>query len=142
MRASPFCPVWRNSSLTCLPIAGQWSPAPPSASLSVRLAAGGIPLPSRLVAAEHVTRGKPHPEPFLAGAALLGVSPSDCVVFEDSASGAIAGRAAGCIVVATTFSHRAESLEAADYIVRDLAGVSVAVNGEMLALEFTPLERA
>ena len=108
----------------------------------VRLAAGGIPLPSRLVAAEHVTRGKPHPEPFLAGAALLGVSPSDCVVFEDSASGAKAGRAAGCIVVATTFSHRAESLEAADYIVRDLAGVSVAVNGEMLALEFTPLERA
>ncbi len=107
----------------------------------VRLAAGGILLPSRLVAADHVTRGKPHPEPFLAGAAMLGVAPSDCVVFEDSASGAKAGRAAGCTVVATTFSHRAESLEAAHYIVRDLTGVSATRNGEKLALELRPIER-
>ena len=107
----------------------------------VRLAAGGILLPSRVVAADHVTRGKPHPEPFLAGAAMLGVAPSDCVVFEDSASGAKAGRAAGCTVVATTFSHRAESLEAAHYIVRDLTGVSVRADGEKLALKLRPLER-
>ncbi len=105
----------------------------------IRLAAGGIPLPSRLIAAEHVTRGKPHPEPFLAGAALLGVAPQNCVVFEDSASGAKAGRAAGCTVVATTFSLRAESLEAAHYIVRDLTGVSVQINRGSLALSLTPL---
>ena len=90
----------------------------------IRLAAGGIPVPKRLVTAEHVTRGKPHPEPFLAGAALLGVAPADCVVFEDSASGAKAGRAAGCTVVATTFSHPAESLDAAHYLLRDLTGVA------------------
>ena len=71
-----------------------------------RLAAGGIPVPERIVTAEHVLSGKPHPEPFLAGAALLGFAPEECVVFEDSASGAEAGRAAGCTVVATTFSHR------------------------------------
>ena len=105
----------------------------------IRLAAGGIPLPSRLIAAEHVTRGKPHPEPFLAGAALLGVAPQDCVVFEDSASGAKAGRAAGCTVVATTFSLRAESLEAAHYIVRDLTGVSVERTADGLVLQLTPL---
>src|SRR5579862_8783688 len=58
----------------------------------LRMAAGGIAVPRRLVTAEHVTRGKPHPVPFVAGAALLGVAPSECVVFEDSASGAIAGR--------------------------------------------------
>jgi sugar-phosphatase len=46
----------------------------------IRLAAGGIPVPKRLVTADQVTRGKPHPEPFLAGAALLGVAPADCVV--------------------------------------------------------------
>jgi sugar-phosphatase len=107
----------------------------------VRLAAGGIPLPSRLVAADHVTRGKPHPEPFLAGAALLAIAPADCVVFEDSASGAKAGRDAGCTVVATTFSHRAETLEAAHYVVRDLTGVSVDADGGTLALKLTPLER-
>jgi len=104
----------------------------------VRLAAGGIPVPARLVTAEYVTHGKPHPEPFLAGAALLGVAPTSCVVFEDSAAGAEAGRAAGCTVVATTFSHPAEKLDAAHYVVRDLTRVSVETSGHGLALRLRP----
>lgn len=105
----------------------------------IRLAAGGIPVPERLVTADQVTRGKPHPEPFLEGAALLGVSPTDCVVFEDSSSGAEAGRAAGCTVVATTFSHPAESLNPAHYLVRDLTGIRVEHFGDQIVLIFTPL---
>ena len=105
----------------------------------IRMAAGGIAVPRRLVTAEHVTRGKPHPEPFVAGAALLGVAPAECVVFEDSASGAIAGRAAGCTVVATTFSHPAESLDAAHYLVRDLTRIKVEVDGDALVLKILPL---
>jgi sugar-phosphatase len=105
----------------------------------IRMAAGGIPLPARLVTADRVTRGKPNPEPFLAGAALLGVSPVDCVVFEDSASGAEAGRNAGCTVVATTFSHSAESLAAAHYLVRDLTGISVELNRGEIELQLTRL---
>jgi sugar-phosphatase len=89
-----------------------------------RLADGGIPVPTRLVTANQVTRGKPHPEPFVAGAALLGFKPQECVVFEDSASGAVAGRDAGCTVIATTFSHPVESLDAAHYLVEDLTGVT------------------
>ncbi len=105
----------------------------------IRMAAGGIPVPARLVTADRVTRGKPHPEPFLAGAALLGVAPADCVVFEDSASGAQAGRDAGCTVVATTFSHPIESLDAAHYLVRDLTDVKAeAVRGE-IRLQLTPI---
>ena len=104
-----------------------------------RLAAGGVPLPKRLVTADHVTRGKPHPEPFLAGAALLGFAPHQCVVFEDSASGALAGREAGCTVIATTFSHPAESLDAAHYLVEDLTGVSAEITPEELTLRLTPL---
>lgn len=109
----------------------------------VRLAAGGVPLPERLVTANQVTKGKPHPEPFLAGAALLGFAPEECVVFEDSSSGAQAGRTAGCTVVATTFSHPVETLNAAHYLVSDLTGVSAEplAHGEGLALRFTPLER-
>ncbi len=91
----------------------------------VRMAAGGIPVPERLVTAEHVTRGKPHPQPFLAGAALLGFAPEECVVFEDSSSGAQAGRAAGCTVVATTFSHPIESLDAAHYLIEDMTSVEL-----------------
>ena len=105
----------------------------------IRMAAGGIPVPRRLVTADRVTRGKPHPEPFLAGAALLGVAPQDCVVFEDSASGAQAGRDAGCTVVATTFSHRAESLDAAHYLVRDLTGVKAETTGGEIGLRLTQL---
>jgi len=93
----------------------------------VRMAVGGIPIPRVMVSADFVTRGKPHPEPFLAGAAALGFAPQDCVVFEDSASGAQAGRSAGCTVVATTFSHPVESLEAAHHIIDDLTGMRVSV---------------
>lgn len=107
-----------------------------------RLAAGGIPVPERLVTAEHVTRGKPHPEPFLAGAALLGFAPQQCVVFEDSAAGAQAGRQAGCTVIATTFSHPAESLDAAHYLVEDLTGVTAQSSPEGVTLRLTPLSAA
>lgn len=105
----------------------------------VRLAAGGVPVPQRIVTADQVTRGKPHPEPFRTGAALLGFCPEDCVAFEDSSSGAQAGRAAGCTVVATTFSHPIESLDAAHYLVRDVAGVSVESDASGLLLRLTPL---
>jgi sugar-phosphatase len=106
-----------------------------------RMAAGGVPVPERLVTANQVTRGKPHPEPFLAGAALLGFRPEECVVMEDSSSGAQAGRAAGCTVVATTFSHPIETLDAAHYLVTDLTGVGVTALpwDEGLVLEFRPL---
>jgi sugar-phosphatase len=63
------------------------------------------------------------------------------VVFEDAASGAKAGRAAGCTVVATTFSHSSESLAAANYLIEDVTGVQVralAAN-QGLALTLTPL---
>jgi sugar-phosphatase len=105
----------------------------------LRMAAGGIPVPERLVTANQVTRGKPHPEPFLAGAALLGLPPSACVVFEDSSSGAQAGRAAGCTVVATTFSHPVASLDAAHYLVRDLTDVRAEVKEEGLVLRINVL---
>ena len=108
----------------------------------IRLAAGGIPVPKRLVTADQVTRGKPHPEPFLTGASLLGVPPAECVVFEDSSSGAKAGRAAGCTVVATTFSHPAEFLDAAHYLLRDLTGIRVESAGDEIVIHFTPLAAA
>lgn len=107
----------------------------------MRLAGSGFAVPERLVTADTVNEGKPNPAPYYAGAALLGFAPQECVVFEDSASGVAAGCAAGCIVVGTTFSHEAEHLECASYLVRDLAGVSAAVFPGELELRFTPLER-
>jgi mannitol-1-/sugar-/sorbitol-6-phosphatase len=107
----------------------------------VRLAFVGVPIPSRIVTADIVTHGKPHPEPYLAGAKLLGFQPEECVVFEDAASGTKAGRAAGCTVIATPFSHPIESLGAAHYLVPDLTAVraKAAPDRNAIALSFTPL---
>jgi HAD superfamily hydrolase (TIGR01509 family) len=49
---------------------------------------------------DDVARGKPHPDPYLAGAARIGVAASDCLVVEDSPVGAAAGVAAGMRVIA------------------------------------------
>lgn len=56
---------------------------------------------SVVVAEEDVTRGKPDPEGFLAGATQLGCAPTDIVVFEDSVPGVRGALAAGmrCIAV-------------------------------------------
>jgi HAD superfamily hydrolase (TIGR01509 family) len=52
-----------------------------------------------VVTGDEVEHGKPHPEPYLTAAALLGVEPSECVVIEDTSTGAAAGLAAGCRVL-------------------------------------------
>lgn len=49
-----------------------------------------------LIAAEDVHNGKPNPEPYAKAMRRLGVSPSNCLVFEDSRGGLISGRAASC----------------------------------------------
>jgi len=102
----------------------------------VRLQAAKVPVPDEFVHGETVVEGKPHPAPFLAGAALLGFAPEECVVFEDSASGVAAGKAAGCTVIATLFTHEAEGLEGADYIVPDLTGVRVVPAANRLEITF------
>lgn len=106
-----------------------------------RLRHGGIPLPEHVVTADHVSKGKPDPEPYLMGARLLGLRPEDCLVIEDAASGAKAGHAAGCKVLATLFSHSLESLSAADWVVPSLKDVRVAIAGEQIEVEFAPVAR-
>lgn len=52
------------------------------------------------VAGDEVNHGKPHPEPYQTACRLLGVAARDCVVFEDSGTGARSGNAAGALVLA------------------------------------------
>ena len=52
-----------------------------------------------------VKKGKPDPEIFLKTCRQLNVDPSDCVVFEDSPTGALSGVNAGCPVVVITTTH-------------------------------------
>jgi len=51
-----------------------------------------------LVSADDVTYPKPHPETFLTCAAIIGVAPAFCQVFEDSPKGVEAALAGGMMV--------------------------------------------
>jgi beta-phosphoglucomutase-like phosphatase (HAD superfamily) len=53
-----------------------------------------------VVAGDDVSRGKPHPEPYLTAAARLGAAPADCVAIEDSPTGVASAEAAGVPVLA------------------------------------------
>lgn len=55
-----------------------------------------------LVSANDVTHSKPHPETFLRCAELMGVSPTDCQVFEDGQPGMEAAKAAGMMATLVT----------------------------------------
>jgi beta-phosphoglucomutase family hydrolase len=60
-----------------------------------------------VVDGHQVRNPKPHPEVFLRVADMLGVSPADCIVFEDSPLGVQAGLSAGMKVIGlgTTFAN-------------------------------------
>ena len=59
-----------------------------------------------IITGDMVTKAKPDPDCFLMGAKLLGIDIRDCIVFEDSRNGLIAGRASGAKVIgiATTLT--------------------------------------
>jgi len=64
-----------------------------------------------------VSRSKPDPEIFLAGAAALGTEPGSCAVFEDSEAGIEAAKRGGMYAVGI---GAPEELRGADMVVRGL----------------------
>jgi len=104
----------------------------------VRLRAAGLPIPAKLVTSNDITNGKPHPEPFLQGAKLLGFAPAQCVVFEDAPAGIRAGKAAGTRVIALQTTEQDNFLRqaGADWIVADCSSVHVdgANSGQEISL--------
>lgn len=70
-----------------------------------------------IVSADDVTTSKPHPETFLNGAELMGVKPSECIVFEDAPKGVEAARNAGMQCVVLTTMHEPAEFSEYDNIV-------------------------
>jgi sugar-phosphatase len=98
----------------------------------VRLKAAGIPVPQKIITSDDVRRGKPDPEPYVKGAALLGFSPSECVVFEDAPAGICAGKAAGARVLALPTTEGENELKSAgaDWILPGYSHLTLAsLNG-------------
>ena len=97
-----------------------------------RLKAAALPVPERIISGDRVVQGKPHPEPYIKGAALIYAAPRDCIVIEDAPTGAMAGKAAGCRVLGVLGTHSAQELReaGADWVVRSLEDVrATAVEG-------------
>lgn len=104
----------------------------------VRLKAARLPVPKKMITANDISQGKPHPEPYLKGASVLGFSPADCIVVEDAPAGIRSGKAAGSKVLGftTTVDARAVREAGADWVLKNAADIRlISINqGLTLAL--------
>jgi sugar-phosphatase len=91
----------------------------------VRIKAAGLPLPDQIVTSNDILHGKPSPDPYLKGAAVLGFPASECVVVEDAPAGIVSGKAAGAKVIAfrTTAADPVLRNAGADWIVNNCADI-------------------
>ena len=97
----------------------------PRANLEALFAATGLgELFDAVVCGDDVTHGKPDPEVFLKGAALLGLHPVRCIVIEDAFAGIEAGRKGGMKVVGVATTHPLPLLSGCDLAVSSLAEVT------------------
>lgn len=87
-----------------------------------------------VVTGDAVTRGKPHPEPYLTAAERLGVAASDCVALEDSPTGVTSALAAGMRTIAVPLLIDIEARPGLSRV-RDLTGISLADLGRVAAGE-------
>ncbi|MCK6691948.1 MAG: HAD family phosphatase [Thermoanaerobaculia bacterium] len=74
--------------------------------------------------AKMVDKGKPDPEVFLKVAERLELKPENCLVFEDSPTGAEASRRAGMASVIVTTTHAPEEFARFDNVLRIISDFS------------------
>jgi sugar-phosphatase len=98
-----------------------------------RLRHANLPVPKVLVSADEVKEGKPHPEPYLLGARLLGRQAADCLVIEDAPAGIEAAHAAGMKAIGLTSTFSASELHA-DSVIEDLRHLRVDLRDGKLEL--------
>ena len=74
-----------------------------------------------LQTADGLERGKPDPEIYLIACRRLGLPPGECLVLEDARNGVLAGKAAGCPVMAVPSDYtRGQDFAEADWVEPDL----------------------
>ena len=79
-----------------------------------------------VLTSEHFSKSKPDPECFLKGMEVLGATPQETIVFEDSFHGISAGRAAGSKVIGLATTNKREALTPlCDMVIDDFTQISV-----------------
>lgn len=106
----------------------------------VRMKAAGLPVPARLITSNDIRNGKPHPDPYLKGASILGFPAAECVVVEDVPAGVRSGKSAGAKVIAFTTTVPGNDLHGAgaDWILRGCADIRLLDHSKHLTLVLSP----
>ena len=83
-----------------------------------------LELVDTVLTSEHFSKSKPDPECFLKGMEVLGATPEETVVFEDSFHGISAGRASGAFVVGLATTNKSEALTPlCDMVIDDFTSI-------------------
>ena len=77
-----------------------------------------------VVTGDSVKKGKPHPEPYLKAASVLGLRPKQCLVVENAPFGIASAKKAGMFCIAVTTSLPRDYLKQADIIVDRLEDIT------------------
>jgi len=101
-----------------------------------RLAVAGLPVPQLMISGSDIHQGKPHPEPYQRGAALLGLEPSECVAVEDAPNGVRSALAAGVPVLAVPTTYEASELSSATALLPSLAALRATIVGDCIQLNW------
>ncbi len=118
-----FLDFYKSVKTANLPIAFVSTGHP--VNLSAALGSLGLLDQHPIIDVTQVARLKPDPEAYILGAQALNVSPSSCLVFEDSPIGVEAAKAANMTCVALTTTNPAEDLQQADFIINNFAGWTI-----------------
>lgn len=79
-----------------------------------------------VLTSEHFSKSKPDPECFLKGMEVLGATPQETIVFEDSFHGISAGRASGAKVIGLATTNSREALTPlCDIVIDNFTQISV-----------------
>ena len=103
---------------------------------SHRLRVAGLPVPELMITGSDIEHGKPHPEPYQRGAALLGLAPGACVAVEDAPNGILSAVAAGMPVLGVATTYPAAELDQATALLPSLAALRVTIVGDLIQLNW------
>ena len=86
-----------------------------------------------ILTSEHFSKSKPDPECFLKGMEVLGGTPEETIVFEDSFHGISAGKAAGAKVIGLATTNKSEVLTPlCDMVIDDFTSIDADMLSKLL----------
>ena len=88
-----------------------------------------------IVTTSEAGKSKPSPDVYLLAAKKIGVSPEDCIVFEDSPNGLLSAKSAGmfCVVIQSD-SELIQKLSKADYLIQSFTEITLTRLTDLFAI--------